>query len=139
MDEVPNTKFNFDFWEKCSPKRSTYPACRAVIAAKTQGDNYEEKMIYAIQSGYYQQARNPSNESTLCQFAHEIGLNVSQFSTDLNSAKTQATLLKGIQFSKQIGGRSFPSLFLQTEEGYRPLTLSYTDADFMLRQIPIKS
>lgn len=31
---VPNTEFNFDFWTACDPKRSTYPACRAVIAAR---------------------------------------------------------------------------------------------------------
>ncbi|TEU21809.1 MAG: DsbA family protein, partial [Gammaproteobacteria bacterium] len=33
---IPGTKFNYDFWEKCTPKRSTYPACRAVIAVREQ-------------------------------------------------------------------------------------------------------
>lgn len=33
---VPGTPFNFEFWEKCTPRRSTYPACRAVIAARKQ-------------------------------------------------------------------------------------------------------
>ncbi len=31
-------EFNFEFWNKCEPKRSTYPACRAVIALLT--DDY---------------------------------------------------------------------------------------------------
>ena len=33
---VPETKFNYDFWKKCKPRRSTYPACRAIIAARKQ-------------------------------------------------------------------------------------------------------
>jgi len=28
---VPGTQFNYDFWTKCEPKRSTYPSCRAVM------------------------------------------------------------------------------------------------------------
>ncbi|MFT5132007.1 MAG: putative protein-disulfide isomerase, partial [Gammaproteobacteria bacterium] len=38
---VPGTKFNFDFWNVCKPRRSTYPACRAVIAATNQGKKFE--------------------------------------------------------------------------------------------------
>ena len=29
-------EFNFDFWKLCKPRRSTYPACRAVLAARQQ-------------------------------------------------------------------------------------------------------
>ena len=47
---IPGTEFNFDFWEKCQPRRSTYPACRAVIAAGRQGEKQEERMILAILS-----------------------------------------------------------------------------------------
>ena len=35
---APGTVFNYDFWQSCQPRRSTYPACRAVIAARRQGD-----------------------------------------------------------------------------------------------------
>ena len=36
QQHIPGTKFNFDFWDKCEPRRSTYPSCRAVIAARKQ-------------------------------------------------------------------------------------------------------
>ena len=57
------TEFNFEFWKKCKPRRSTYPACRAVIAAKNQDS--EMQMIEAIQRAYYLRAMNPSDVSTL--------------------------------------------------------------------------
>ena len=66
---VPGTKFNFEFWNRCRPKRSTYPACRAVIAAIAQGREFEEPMIEAIQRAYYLDARNPSDDETLIALA----------------------------------------------------------------------
>jgi protein-disulfide isomerase-like protein with CxxC motif len=56
------TEFNFDFWTKCQPRRDTYKACRAVIAASQQ--NAEEAMIEAIQKAYYLRAMNPSEHDS---------------------------------------------------------------------------
>jgi hypothetical protein len=56
---VPGTKFNFEFWSRCRPRRSTYPPCRAVIAATAQGPHFEEPMIEAIQRAYYLEAQKP--------------------------------------------------------------------------------
>ena len=36
QQDIPGTQFNFDFWTRCSPSRSTYPACRAIIATRMQ-------------------------------------------------------------------------------------------------------
>ncbi len=56
IHEQLGTQFNFDFWTKCQPKRSTYPACRAVLVARQQG--LEKAMDEAIQQAYYLQAKN---------------------------------------------------------------------------------
>ena len=69
---VPGTKFNYDFWTNCSPKRSTYPACRAVIAIRKQNPSLEEKMINSIQHAYYIDAKNPSDDSTLIGLASKL-------------------------------------------------------------------
>lgn len=135
IKEVPETSFNFEFWDVCSPRRSTYPACRAIISAKNQSAEFETKMIHAIQLAYYQHARNPSDISTLCELASEVGLDDALFATDLNSEDTQVELLKQMQFARKIGGNSFPSLFLQRDAGYQAIKLSYTDANAMLKQI----
>ena len=61
-EALRGTQFNHDYWQKNSPRRSTYPACRAVIAARWQ--NAEERMIVAIQEAYYLNAKNPSDTAT---------------------------------------------------------------------------
>ena len=59
IEEQLGSKFNHDFWTNCKPRRSTYLACQACIAARVQGKEYE--MIQAIQELYYLKASNPSN------------------------------------------------------------------------------
>lgn len=132
---VPDIYFNFDFWDVCDPRRSTYPACRAIIAAKEQGEYFESKMIFAIQDAYYQQAKNPSNDFVLCELASDIGLDVPLFLERLNSEGVQSILLEQIQLAHKIGGDSFPSLFLQVDNEIKPLTLSYVDSTYILEQI----
>lgn len=132
---IPNISFNFDFWDECEPKRSTYPACRAVIAAKEQGKYYENKMIYAIQRAYYQQARNPSEGNVLRELASEINLDINTFSKQINSDEIRSNLLKQIEFSRKIGGNSFPSLLLKLDDKIWSIKINYTDENDMLNQI----
>ncbi len=53
---VPNVYFNYDFWVRNTPIRSTYLACRAVLAAEKQDLAASLAMFQAIQTAYYQHA-----------------------------------------------------------------------------------
>lgn len=132
---VPGTEFNFNFWTECHPRRSTYPACRAVIAAKNQGDNFEDLMIHAIQEAYYLQARNPSDDHVLIELARSIELEVSQFSMDLNSLATQTELRRQIQQHQQLGAQGFPSLIVSNEHTTRFVQHDYNNSEVTIQRI----
>ena len=70
IEEKLGTKFNFDFWRNNTPRRSTYNACRAAIAANNQG--YQVQMVEAIQHAYYLRALNPSDNDVLIGLAKEL-------------------------------------------------------------------
>jgi putative protein-disulfide isomerase len=127
QQQVPGTEFNYDFWVRCQPRRSTYPACRAVIAACCQGYVFEKKMLLAIQQAYYLQARNPSNSEVLIHLAQVIGLDQARFKTDFNAVKTQLQLETEIAFSQQLGVKGFPSLVLRKEDSLRHINFDYND------------
>jgi len=135
IELVPGTLFNFEFWEKCQPRRSTYAACRAVLLARQHGREAEIAMIHAIQDAYYRQARNPSDDGTLCELTGQIGLDPDAFALALNAEATQEALLEDIRFARSIGGASFPSLFLQRNGAIQPIPHHYTDAAQVLRSI----
>jgi putative protein-disulfide isomerase len=134
---IPGVSFNYDFWDNCEPRRATYPACRAVIAARQQGDAFDDLMTQQIQQAYYLQARNPSDNSTLIELASEIGLDQEVFADDLASNQTQQSLLDEISLSKSLGVNGFPSLVLERDGRYELIQTNYTKADSMLSQINI--
>jgi putative protein-disulfide isomerase len=132
---IPGKEFNFDFWEQCVPRRSTYPACRAVIAAREQGSRYDAIMTQAIQRAYYQQARNPSDSETLIELAGEIGLDQHRFASQLRDPATHQQLLDEINSARSIGIDSFPSLMLERGGQYYPVLSNYSNVDPILNQI----
>lgn len=137
---IPDVKFNFDFWRKNIPRRSTYPACRAVIAARRQGKEYEKKMTEAIQQAYYRQARNPSDISTLIELSKELGLSVEKFQSDLLSTEVDNILKQEINLSRALYAESLPTLVLMLTDSNEAstITINYNDSDTMLNEIKNK-
>lgn len=135
---IPGTRFNYDFWKNCQPRRATYPACRAVIAARCQGEHFDPIMTDAIQQAYYRDARNPSDHDTLVSLAQEINLDANQFENDLGSEKVHQQLLDEIHAARAIGINSYPSLAVVSGSTVRPIDLAYNDPQAMLKQIDLK-
>ncbi|WDE02268.1 DsbA family protein [Thalassomonas actiniarum] len=117
------TEFNFDFWSRCRPRRSTYPACRAVIIARKYGK--EQAMYLAIQQAYYLQAKNPSDLDTLADLAAAIGLDKTLFKEQLTSRDIEQKLMDEITAARNLPIRGFPSLVLETDDRQLPVALDY--------------
>ena len=130
-DRIPGTRFNYDFWTRCQPRRSTWPACRAVIAARQLVPAAEDPMILAIQRAYYLEARNPSDRQTLISLAAGLGIDASLFADALDSMDTQTRLANEIQLSQAMGAAGFPSLRLQTKKAITPIMVDYHAAGSM--------
>lgn len=134
-DTINGVKFNYDFWEKTTPRRSTYSACRAVIAARKQGAEYDHKMTAAIQRAYYQEARNPSDNSTLIELAGELNLSTSKFKQDLVSDDVEKEFIKEMNLSKELYAESYPSLVLVIGEDSFTIKINYNYCYVMKEEI----
>ncbi len=122
-------EFNHDFWTLCKPRRSTYPACRAVIAAGLQDST--RRMFRAIQRAYYREARNPSDVSTLTELAAELGIDVERFSTDLASSEVEESLQRGFDLRRRLGVRTFPTLLVEQDDRVTILARGFEEFDVM--------
>jgi putative protein-disulfide isomerase len=136
-DKIPGIKFNFDFWKKCQPRRSTYQACRAVIAARQQGDKYDMAMTGNIQRAYYREAKNPSDTDTLVELAAKMGLDASRFAYDLKARETERCLQDEIQQAARLGTEGMPALVLKADNQIWPIAIDYLDAGVMLEVIEL--
>lgn len=102
-------RFDFSFWERCQARRSTWPACRAVLAAGERG----REMFAAIQRAYYTEARNPSDRATLIDLGEELGFERDAFETALDAPPTHAGLQADFALRDELGVSGFPSLALE--------------------------
>jgi len=117
-------QFNWDFWEKCRPRRSTYPACRAVIAAGKLGP----QMFDRIQQAYYLEAKNPSDLDILCSLAADLDIDEEIFRAKLESAEVEDELQAGFNTRRRLGAYSFPSLVLEHKGEVQFLCEGYSSA-----------
>ena len=127
--------FNWDFWTRCRPRRSTYPACRGVLSAAAQAEEAGPRYFEAVQKAYYLQARNPSEVGTLVELAEESGLDVSRFEAALRSREIDQRLHEDFSLRSRLGIREFPSLVLEQIEARTPMAVGYEDAEVVLGRL----
>lgn len=127
IEAKTGTPFNQDFWSLCHPRRSTYPACRAMISAELLEPGAGMKMAEIIQQGYYQEARNPSNIDTLIDFAEKEGLDRQRFIETIQSAEVEQTLQQDLRYCQQHNITGFPYLAYESAGKITPLCIGYCD------------
>ncbi len=132
---IPDTRFNYDFWTSQQPRRSTYPACRAVFAVKLIDRSLEDEMIHAIQEAYYLNAQNPSDNETLIGCAQTIGLNPDTFSSILEGEACYQGFEQERLLAQSIGVSSFPSLVLVRDNNRFNIPINYNRASTIFSSI----
>ena len=133
IEQQLGTPFNHEFWHTAQPRRSTYPACRAVLVARLQ--NKEQEMLYAIQKAYYLDAQNPSDISTLASLAEQIGLEKNAFLKEIESEKINSLLMDEINQARSLPIQGFPSLVLENKGLYAAVPVNYQDWQSTYQQI----
>ncbi|MFY8282784.1 DsbA family protein [Pseudoalteromonas sp. SSMSWG5] len=133
IEQQLGTPFNHEFWHTAQPRRSTYPACRAVLVARQH--NKEHEMLYAIQTAYYLNAQNPSDISTLASLAEQIGLEKNAFINEIESEKINSLLMAEINQARSLPIQGFPSLVIENKGLYTAIPVNYQDWHSTYQQI----
>ena len=130
-------EFNWDFWSKCKPRRSTYPACRAVLAARAQREDAVPELFDAIQRAYYEEAGNPSDLETLTQVAGTLSppLDVDRFDRDIRSPEIEAQLQEGFNLRRSMGVREFPGVVVKRGDAQMDIVRGWANAQTTLARL----
>ncbi|WP_028468652.1 DsbA family protein [Neptunomonas japonica] len=110
IEAKTGAQFNYDFWTQCTPRRSTWRACRAIIVADQLQPGSASTMAQAIQQAYYLEAKNPSDSATLTALATTIGIDTTEFSIQLDAQDTHQQLKNHMMISQQLDVSGFPAL-----------------------------
>ncbi len=121
IERVTGVTFNRAFWTDCAPRRSTYPACRAVLAAESLRPGAGPEVFQAIQHAYYQEAQNPSDEDVLLSAGEKAQFDRGSFQDQLRSPDVEEELQRHLQersaLGVSVGATGFPTLALREGDG----------------------
>ncbi|MEM7308248.1 MAG: DsbA family protein [Planctomycetota bacterium] len=124
-------RFNRDFWTACAPRRSTWPACRAVLAAERLAAGAGWPVFQALQRAYYLEARNPSERETLAAVFTETvrgGPGAEAFLETLDGPEVRAELDAHFRRRDALEAHAFPTLLVQHGEQVASLARGYASA-----------
>ncbi len=132
IESDTGTRFNYDFWRSNTPRRSTYPACRAVIAAGFLAADGRAHMAEAVQRVYYLEARNPSLDETLIEAAESAGLDRDEFAREYAGERVQRAFADDLAQARRFGVGGFPAVIAE-DSSQRPryalVAAGYCDTD----------
>lgn len=117
--------FDHGYWDQSPPPpRTTFVACRAVIAAQALGGS-DLAMLRAIQRAYYQQRRNVWQPAVLTELALELGLDGAAFAQALDSVATRAAHTDQQHQAAAMGVQGYPTLVWQDDHQSGRLPVEY--------------
>ncbi|WP_210395563.1 DsbA family protein [Motiliproteus sediminis] len=125
IEALTGARFNHAFWQQNNPRRATFAACRAVIAAEALAAGAFAAMIDAIQRGYYLRALNPSETSVLVQLAEETGLPSAPFADLLASEAVTIRLTEHLRWRDRLLVQGYPALVYWHEQQAIPVISGY--------------
>lgn len=105
-------------------------AARAAEAAKKQGKFYEMHSLLFENQQEWSQSGNAT--TSIINYAREIGLDMDQFSDDLNSGETQKVVMEQKQEGADRGVNSTPTFYIEGEE-VDPMPRTYEEFAELVR------
>jgi putative protein-disulfide isomerase len=131
-------RFNHEFWERNEPRRSTWPACRAAIAAGLIEPGVLPRMVSAIQKAYYLEARNPSDPQVLHELAAEVGLDRQAFAEAVDGEEVRQRFAADRDFAHGAGIQGFPAVLAEMRiagrSHYRRVSAGYCPGDELVER-----
>ena len=94
---------------------STYPACIAFEAARLQGEELGIHYLRRLREGAAAERKAVQRLSVQIELATELGLDIEQFTTDIQSGKANSLFQDDLQECRNKGVRGFPTYLVSND------------------------
>lgn len=135
IEESTGQKFNHDLWELHRPLATTWPACRAVLAARLLDPKAEWAFMVAMFGAYFTRALDPSSRETHLLIAEEQGFDREVYLGILESEQVETTLQTDLRTTQRFGITGFPSVVLSIEGNNYVISPGYQPVEGLRRAI----
>ncbi|MCK5278690.1 MAG: DsbA family protein, partial [Cyclobacteriaceae bacterium] len=96
---------------------STHPACIAIEAARIQDEETGVRYLRRLREGAAAERKAIQRFEVQVQLAEEVGLDIEQFTADIQSGKANSIFQEDLQECRMKGVRGFPTFLVRSSEG----------------------
>jgi predicted DsbA family dithiol-disulfide isomerase len=96
---------------------STHPACIAFEAAQLQDEEIGVRYLRRLREGAAAERKAIQHFEVQVQLAEEVGLDIEQFTADIQSGKANSIFQEDLQECRMKGVRGFPTFLVRSSEG----------------------
>jgi putative protein-disulfide isomerase len=111
------------------------PACRAVLVAQKMEPGRAIEFSHALTDALYVNGALPDDPSTVRRVAEDVGINADELSSLWSSPDAVTLTADAFAHARQIGVRSYPSLYLEVGSHLRPILSGFATTDQIVSQI----
>jgi putative protein-disulfide isomerase len=126
IGERSGQPFKFDILERDGFVYNTEPACRATVTAREMDGNGVALNFFShLQSAFYAENQDVTQEDVLVDLATDFGLDKTEFAKLFPSDELKQKTMQDFQFSQRLGVSGFPTVVVNDTNGYAYLTVGY--------------
>lgn len=111
------------------------PACRAVLVAQKIAPEHALEFSHALTDALYIAGDVPDNPATVRRVAEEVGINADELLSLWSSTDAAALTADAFAHARQLGVRSYPSLYLEVGSRLKPILSGFATSDQIVSQI----
>ncbi|MDX5419216.1 MAG: DsbA family protein [Hymenobacteraceae bacterium] len=121
--------FDYRFFRQHEFVYNTEPACRAMLCVRLLRPVLTLEVLRAMHSAFYADGLDLRNPMVLARLVGMFGISENLFLTLFESEEIMQQMEDEFGYVDDIGADSFPSVFLLTNHGIRPIAKGYTELD----------
>ena len=128
IEETTGQPFNHEFWRQHRPLATTWPACRAVLAARELNPARQWPFMVGMFEAYFTRMLDPTKRETHLSVAQDQGFHPDAFAAMLDSPRIDEALQRDLEITQSYGVTGFPTVVLSVGKenyliapGYQPI------------------
>lgn len=135
VEKATGRPFDYSILSRRDFQYNTEPSCRAVVAVREMEPSRAFPYFFALQSAFYAEGRNPTDEQTFADIAEQTGIDRTAFLKAYHSEEVGYEMRQDFQLCQGLQVTGFPSMLYLEGNVAWPISRGFRELDDLRKAI----